>query len=135
MRFQNFSINDGAAGTVCLSRRGKPPCLLWVPDTCQRSTISVRRLVCIHHGTGAPPAPSTTCLEPLAWCPKYRRPVLVDAGETRLKALLAEQAAAMDVQVEALDVMPAQVHLFVTTPPTDAPQHLATPFKGDTPRV
>jgi putative transposase len=55
--------------------------------------------------------------------------------ETRLKELLAEKAAAMDVQIEALEVMPDHVHLVVSAPPTDAPQHLANQFKGYTSRV
>ena len=71
----------------------------------------------------------------LVWCPKYRRPVLTDAVETHLKALLAEKAAAMDVEIEALEVMPDHVHLFVAAPPTNAPQHLANQFKGYSSRV
>src|SRR5258705_10484565 len=71
----------------------------------------------------------------LVWCPKYRRPVLNDAVEARLKGLLTEKAAAMNVQIEALEVMPDHVHLFVAAPPTDAPQHLANQFKGYTSRV
>jgi putative transposase len=71
----------------------------------------------------------------LVWCPKYRRPVLTGAVEARLKNLLEEKAAAMDVRIEALDVMADHVHLLVTAPPTDAPQHLANQFKGYTSRV
>jgi putative transposase len=71
----------------------------------------------------------------LVWCPKYRRPVLTDAVEMRLKDLLAEKAAAMDIQIEVLEVMPDHVHLFVAAPPTDAPQHLANQFKGYSSRV
>lgn len=71
----------------------------------------------------------------LVWCPKYRRPVLTGAVETRLKEVLAEKATAMDVQIEALEVMPDHVHLVVAAPPTDAPQHLANQFKGSTSRV
>jgi putative transposase len=71
----------------------------------------------------------------LVWCPKYRRAVLVGAVETRLKELLVEKAAAMDVQIEQVEVMPDHVHLFVAAPPTDAPQHLANQFKGYTSRV
>jgi REP element-mobilizing transposase RayT len=52
----------------------------------------------------------------LVWCPTYRRAVLVSAVEARLKALLAEKAAAMDVQIEALDVMPDHVHLVRSRP-------------------
>jgi putative transposase len=71
----------------------------------------------------------------LVWCPKYRRAVLTGAVETRLRALLAEKAAAMEVQIEALEVMPDHVQLFIAAPPTDAPQHLANQFKGSTSRV
>lgn len=71
----------------------------------------------------------------IVWCPKYRRPVLTDAVEARLKELLSEKAAAMDVQMEQLEVLPDHVHLCVAAPPTDAPQHLANQFKGYTSRV
>jgi putative transposase len=71
----------------------------------------------------------------LVWCPKDRRAVLVGAVEARLKELLAEKAAVMDVQIESLEVMPDHVHLVVAAPPTDAPQHLANQFKGYTSRV
>jgi REP-associated tyrosine transposase len=71
----------------------------------------------------------------LVWCPKYRRPVLADAVEARLKELLAEKAAAMDVEIESLAVLPDHVHLVVAAPPTDAPQHLANQFKGYTSHI
>ena len=68
------------------------------------------------------------------WCPKYRIPVLVDAVEIRLRELLFEKAAALNVEIEGLKVMPDHVHLFVAVPPTDAPQHYANQFKGFTSR-
>ena len=71
----------------------------------------------------------------MVWCPKYRRPVLADAVATRLKGLSMEKTAEMAVQIEALEVQPDHVHLFIAVPPTDAPQHLANQFKGSTSRV
>ena len=71
----------------------------------------------------------------LVWCPKYRKPVLTGAVETRLKELLHEKAAALDIEIEGLDVMPDHVHLFIATDPTHAPQFLANQFKGYTSRV
>jgi putative transposase len=44
--------------------------------------------------------------------------VLTGAVEARLKKLLAEKAATMNVQIEALEVMPDHVHLFVAAPPS-----------------
>jgi putative transposase len=69
------------------------------------------------------------------WCPKYRKPVLVDAVETRLKKLLYEKATGLGVEIEGLEVMPDQVHLFVAVPPMEAPQHYANQFKGYTSRI
>jgi len=71
----------------------------------------------------------------VVWCPKYRRKVLHGEIADRLKALLHEKAAALGVTIEGLDVMPDHVHLFVSAPPTEAPQHLANQFKGYTSRV
>jgi putative transposase len=69
------------------------------------------------------------------WCPKYRKSVLVGAVEDALRQLLTEKAPALDVEIEALEIMPDHVHLFVSAPPTQAPQHLANQFKGYTSRV
>src|SRR6266404_9115915 len=71
----------------------------------------------------------------IVWCPKYRRPVLVDAVAERLRALLAEKAAGLGMTIHALEVMPDHVHLFVESDPTRAPAHLAAQFKGFTSRV
>ena len=69
------------------------------------------------------------------WCVKYRKPMLTDAVEVRLKELLLEKCAALGVTVAQLEVRPDHVHLFITAPPTDAPQHYANQFKGYTSRI
>lgn len=71
----------------------------------------------------------------LVWCPKYRKKVLVNTVETRLKELLHEKAAALEIEIEGMDVMPDHVHLFVATHPNHAPHFLANQFKGFTSRV
>lgn len=70
----------------------------------------------------------------LVWCPKYRRPVLVDRIADDLRALLYQKASQLQVTIEALEIMPDQVHLFVSADPTEAPQRLANQFKGFTSR-
>jgi putative transposase len=70
----------------------------------------------------------------LVWCPKYRKAVLIGPVEDALRQLLAEKAPTLDVEIEALEVMPDHVHWFVSAPPTEAPQHLANQFKGYTSR-
>jgi putative transposase len=54
----------------------------------------------------------------------------VGAVEARLKELITAKVAAMDVQIEALEVPPDHVHLFVAAPPTNAAHHLANQLKG-----
>ena len=71
----------------------------------------------------------------LVWCPKYRRSVLFGDVETRLKELIGQKAQELGVEIEALEVMPDHVHLFVAVPPTDAPQFFANQFKGFTSRI
>jgi putative transposase len=70
----------------------------------------------------------------LVWCPKYRLPVLVDRIADDLRDLLHEKADALQVTIEALEIMPDHVHLFISADPTEAPQRLANQFKGFTSR-
>jgi putative transposase len=71
----------------------------------------------------------------LVWCPKYRRPVLVDAVADRLKALIDQKAAELDMTVHALEVMPDHVHLFVESDPTRCVAEIVNRLKGYTSRV
>jgi len=70
----------------------------------------------------------------LVWCPKYRRKVLVGTVEAYLRELLQDKAKQLDVTIEALEIMPDHVHLFISASPSDAPHHLANQFKGFTSR-
>jgi putative transposase len=71
----------------------------------------------------------------LVWCPKYRRPVLVEAVDRRLQQLLAEKAAELTITIHALEVMPDHVHLFVEADPTLCVAEIINRFKGFTSRV
>jgi putative transposase len=70
----------------------------------------------------------------IIWCAKYRRKVLVNGIAMRLQALLAEKAAALEVQIATMEILPDRVYLFVTTPPTLSPHFIVQQFKGDTSR-
>jgi putative transposase len=70
----------------------------------------------------------------LVWCPKFRRQVLLGQVEADLRELLAQKAAQLNVTIEALEIMPDHVHLFISAPPTQAPHRLANQFKGFTSR-
>ena len=69
------------------------------------------------------------------WCPKYRRKILTGTIAERLSALIYERAAALHLEIVALELMPDHVHLFVKAPPTLAPQHIVNQLKGYTARV
>jgi putative transposase len=71
----------------------------------------------------------------VVWCPKYRRPVLLEAVEQRLRELLAEKSDELGMTVHALEVMPDHVHLFVESDPTHCVAEIVNRLKGYTSRV
>lgn len=71
----------------------------------------------------------------LVWCPKYRRKILVGEIAERLKKLLYEKAQYLGIEIEAIEIMPDHVHLFITGYPTEAIQHIVNQLKGYTSHV
>jgi putative transposase len=71
----------------------------------------------------------------VVWCPKYRRPVLVDAVASRLRDLLGTKAEELGMTIHALEVMPDHVHLFVESDPTRCVAEIVNRLKGYTSRV
>ena len=51
------------------------------------------------------------------WCPKYRRKVLTDGVDIRLKELLLSYAANMNVDILEMEIMPDYVHLLMEVDP------------------
>jgi putative transposase len=66
----------------------------------------------------------------LVWCPKYRKEVLTGDIPSRLKELLKVKAEQLGIDLEAIEVMPDHVHVFVTGQPTEAIQHIVNQLKG-----
>ena len=71
----------------------------------------------------------------IVWCPKYRRPVLIDAVAVRLRGSLAEKSAELGMTVHAPEVRPDHVHLFVESDPTRCVAEIVNRLKGYTSRV
>ena len=67
---------------------------------------------------------------PIIWCPKYRRKVLLDRGDARLRARLHHKASKLDVTIETMDMMADHGPLFVKATPTSAGPYIGPPFKG-----
>jgi putative transposase len=71
----------------------------------------------------------------LIWCAKYRRKVLVDRVEVRLRELLVEKASKISVTIETMEIMPDNVHLFIKTTSVNSPHYIVQQLKGYTSRV
>jgi putative transposase len=71
----------------------------------------------------------------IVWCPKYRRAVLIDAVEQRLRELLVEKSDELGMIMHALEIMPDHVHLFVESDPTRCVAEIVNRLKGYTSRV
>ena len=71
----------------------------------------------------------------IVWCPKFRRPVLVNAVADRLRELLTEKAAELGMEIQALEIRPDHVHLFVEADPTRCVAEILNRLKGYTSRV
>jgi len=71
----------------------------------------------------------------IIWCPKYRRKLLVNSVESRLKELLYLKANELSLTIKACEIMPDHVHLFVSTSPVDSPHFIVQQFKGYTSRI
>ena len=71
----------------------------------------------------------------IVWCPKYRRPVLVDEVAFRLRGLLTGQAADLEMTIHALEILPDHVHLFVASDPTRCVAEIVNRLKGFTSRL
>ena len=48
-----------------------------------------------------------SCKYHVVWCPKYRRKILTNGIDTRLKELLLEYAANVSVDIMEMEIMPA----------------------------
>jgi putative transposase len=68
----------------------------------------------------------------VVWCPKYRRPVLVDAVSTGCGELIRARAGGRGWRIVSLEVTADRVHLFVKTHPADSPSYVANQLKGFT---
>ena len=71
----------------------------------------------------------------IVWCPKYRRKVLVGDVEIRLKNVLYATAAQYGVLIEAMEVMPDHVHLFVSSDPTRCVAEIVNRLTGASSRI
>ena len=71
----------------------------------------------------------------IIFCPKYRRKVLVDGVEERLREILAETAQENNIVLNAIEIMPNYVHLFIEIDPRMAVHVAVRALKANTSRI
>jgi putative transposase len=76
-----------------------------------------------------------SCKYHVIWCPKYRKPLLVDKVAKRLKELIRQQAVRFESEVIELEVMPDHVHLLIEVDPQFGIRRLIKNIKGYTSKI
>ena len=66
----------------------------------------------------------------MVWCPKYRRSVLVEGVDERLKSIILEVAETTGSEVIEMEIMPDHVHLLVECDPQFGINKLIRMMKG-----
>lgn len=73
-----------------------------------------------------------SCQYHVIFCPKYRRPVLVEAVAQRMKELVLEKQAEYGYTVMGMEVMPEHVHLLLDVDPRVGINNVVAKIKGYT---
>ena len=76
-----------------------------------------------------------SCQYHVVWCPKYRRRVLVQGVDERLKRILHEVATERRAEIIEMEVMPDHVHLLVSVDPQFGLHRLVRLMKGRSSRL
>ncbi|QST02527.1 IS200/IS605 family transposase (plasmid) [Pontibacillus sp. ALD_SL1] len=76
-----------------------------------------------------------SCKYHVVWCPKYRRKVLIDGVDERLKVILQEVAEKLDSEIIEMEIMEDHVHLLVDVDPQFGINKLIKKMKGTSSRL
>ena len=71
----------------------------------------------------------------MVWCPKYRRKVLTNGVDVRLKELLLEYAANLSVDILEMEIMPDHVYIRMEAALQFGVHKAVKSLKGDTSRI
>lgn len=69
------------------------------------------------------------------WCTKYRRPVLSDEIQERLKVLIREAQEQYNYVIRAIETMSDHVHILVSIPPSEPVANVVGRIKGYTSKI
>jgi putative transposase len=68
----------------------------------------------------------------VVWCPKYRRKVLVGAIADRLRDLIVQRCAEINVDIIEMEIMPDHVHMLIEVDPQFGINKAVRSIKGQT---
>ena len=71
----------------------------------------------------------------LVWIPKYRRPILIGEVATHLSDIFHTIADKKGLEILSMEIMPDHIHLFISSPPQNAPSLIINWFKGISARM
>lgn len=75
------------------------------------------------------------CIYHVVFCPKYRRSVLVNGVDTRLKAIIEELAVELEFEISSMEIMPDHVHLLIDCDPQFGIHRIVKRIKGRSSRL
>ena len=76
-----------------------------------------------------------SCKYHVVWCPKYRRKVLVNGVDSRLKELIIQICQEIQVEIIEMEIMPDHVHLLIEVDPQFGIHKAVKLIKGRTSRI
>src|SRR5208282_6077304 len=76
-----------------------------------------------------------SCKYHVIWCPKYRRKVLVEPVESRLRRIIADVCREAHSEIIEMEIMPDHIHLLVEVDPQFGINRLVRSIKGQSSRV
>jgi putative transposase len=76
-----------------------------------------------------------SCKYHVVWCPKYRRPLLINHIAERCKELIVEKANELKADILATQIMPDHVHILVEVDPQFGIHRFVKRIKGYTSRM
>lgn len=76
-----------------------------------------------------------SCQYHVIFCPKYRRPVLVDGVDEKFKQIATELATELDFEILEFEVMPDHVHLLIDCDPQFGIHKVIKRIKGKTSKL
>lgn len=76
-----------------------------------------------------------SCRYHIVFCSKYRRSVLTDGVDVRLKELITQICASTNVDIIGMEIMPDHVHLLLGVDPQYGIRKAVSNIKGTTSRI